>query len=89
MLSTKFSPRGVSFAELSYNVHVTGPSLVLLYAPVDLTWTRPCEIDSHFFVIKPMVDVGGNVNGEDSMEEEDVTLNSFYNVLVSTGFYLD
>ena len=49
----------------------------------------PCEIDSLVVVSDPMVDVGGNVNGEDSMEEEDVTLDSLYNILVSTGFYLD
>ena len=79
----------MSFAGLCYNVLVTGPSLISLDAPVDLAWTMPCEIDSLVVVSDPMVDVGENMDGEDSMEEEDVTLDSLYDILVSTGFYLD
>ena len=89
LVSTSFSPQGVSFAGLCYNVLVTGPSLISLDAPVDLAWTMPCEIDSLVVVSDPMVDVGENMDGEDSMEEEDVTLDSLYDILVSTGFYLD
>ena len=89
LLSTSFSPQGVSFAGLYYNVLVTGPSLISLDAPVDSAWITPCEINSLIVVSDPTVDVGGHVINEDSMEEKDVTLDSLYDVLVSTGFYLD
>ena len=79
----------MSFAGLYYNVLVTGPSLISLDAPVDSAWITPCKIDSLIVVSDPTVDVGGHVINEDSMEEKDVTLDSLYDVLVSTGFYLD